>query len=145
LALRLVPLNRFSAAATANTIADRLFNPELDVLSPDLRQDGALRAILDLRDNLRRSSAPEFSNLVSTPPSLIGDTRWDAFVAAIVEDESARKGTVPPRWTNDPRRFIKPFWYLSDIPALHSWELHTAPAAFVRHGVLAAEEELASV
>ncbi len=52
---------------------------------------------------------------------------------------------MSPRWTNDRRRFAKPFWYLSENPALHQWELATAPAAFVRHGVLAAADELESV
>lgn len=143
--IRLAPLNRFSAVATSSTIKDRLFSSDFQALTPRLRQDGALRAILDLRDNLRRTNTTEFFKLVQTPPGLIGDSRWDAFGAAIVEDESARKGVAPPRWTNDPRRFIKPFWYLSDIPELHEWEFSTAPAAFVRHGVLAAEEELESV
>ena len=63
----------------------------------------------------------------------------------LVEDECARKDVLPPRWTEDRRRFVKPFWYLSENPALHQWELETAPAAFVRHGVLAAADELESV
>jgi transcriptional regulator with XRE-family HTH domain len=143
--ISLVPLLPFSAVATSKKIAERLFDHLFEEWTPELRQDGALRAILDLRDALRQSNAVRFNSLVKAPPNLTGDSRWDAFVAAVVEDESARKGVAPPRWTNDPTRFVKPFWYLSDIPELHPWEFRTAPAAFVRHGVLAAEEELESV
>ena len=83
--------------------------------------------------------------MVAQPPSLIGDRRWDAIVAAVVEDEAAFRDIAPPRWTSDPRRFTKPFWYLSENSRLHAWERSSAPAAFVRHGVLAAREELESV
>jgi transcriptional regulator with XRE-family HTH domain len=143
--VRAVPLKRFSAVATSRQIKDRLFGSKYQELTPSLRKDGALRSVLDMRDALRRSSEDELRQLIDVPPTLVGDSRWDAFVAAVVEDESARKSVISPRWTNDPRRFVKPFWYLSDIPELHAWELANAPASFVRHGVLAAEEELESV
>jgi hypothetical protein len=38
-----------------------------------------------------------------------------------------------------------PYRFLTLAAELHDWELVTAPASFVRHGVLAAEGELASV
>jgi DNA-binding XRE family transcriptional regulator len=145
LEVRVVPLHPFSAVAAARTIADRLYGPNPKGLTPALRQDGALRAILDMRDSLREANAAVFLELVTAPPSLTGDAKWDAFVAAVVEDESARRDVAPPRWTNETKRFVRPFWHLSDIPELHSWEFSTTPAAFLRHGVLAAEEELESV
>jgi hypothetical protein len=100
---------------------------------------------LSFRDALRSRTPGDFTTLVTDPPQLIGDARWDAFVAAVVEEECARRDDPPPRWINDHRRFVKPFWFLSDNPALHQWEFETAPAAFVRHGILAAIEELTSV
>jgi transcriptional regulator with XRE-family HTH domain len=145
LEIGLVPLDRDSAVATARRIAERL-SPGPDGAPPDsVRVDGALRAVLNLRDALRGVDEEEIGRLVRTPPVLTGFTPWDAFLAAVVEDESARKDVAPPRWTNDRRRFAKPFWYLSKNPALHQWELDTAPAAFVRHGILAAAAELESV
>jgi transcriptional regulator with XRE-family HTH domain len=145
LKVELQPLPRHSAVATANRVRGRLFGAEGDGWPPTLREDGALRAVIDFKDALLSASSEEFTRLVEAPPSLTGDTRWDAFIAAVVEDQSANLETSPPQWTNEQSRFVRPFWYLSDNKALHSWELATAPGAFVRHGVLAAREELESV
>ncbi len=145
LQVRAVPLPRFSAVATANQIAKRLAVSSDQVASPGSRKDAALRSLLDLRDALRRCSKEEFFQLTEQPPSLVGDTRWDALIAAVVEDETMRRDVSPPRWTNDLSRFTKPFWYVAEIPELHDWELAGSPASFIRHGVLASESELESV
>ena len=143
--VRLVELEPQSAVAAANKVKDRLSGSAGAGLPIDIREDGALRAVLDLKDGLRRSDREQFAARVQFPPSLIGDTRWDAFIAAVVEDEAAIKNFPPPRWTNDPGRFNKPFWYLSENRELHTWELTTSPGAFVRHGLFAAKDELESV
>jgi transcriptional regulator with XRE-family HTH domain len=145
IAMRLAHLPRHGAVATANTIKDRLYGDAGDGMSLDVREDGALRAVIDLKDALRRSSHEEFDALTGQAPGLVGDTRWDAFLAAIVEDEAARKMISPPRWTNDPNRFNRPFWYLSKNPRFHTWEIANSPGALIRHGVFAAEDELESV
>ncbi|HVC71880.1 MAG TPA: helix-turn-helix transcriptional regulator [Acidimicrobiales bacterium] len=145
LELRLSALDRYSTVAVARRIAQQLDPDDGDDRSEGIRVDGALRAVLDFRDALRRSEPSQFDRLVVPAPALTGFTHWDAFLAGIVEDECARRNVSPPRWTNDQRRFAKPFWYLSDNVALHEWELETAPAALVRHGVLAAAAELESV
>jgi transcriptional regulator with XRE-family HTH domain len=142
--LELQALHPRSALATANRVRDRLSSPVGDGWSPALRQDGALRAVIDCKNALGSAVAADFAVLVELPPGLTGDTRWDAFIAAVVEDESATRDVPPPFWTNERSRFVKPLWYLSDNRALHSWELASAPGAFVRHGVLAAREELES-
>lgn len=144
-ALRLVPLPQQSAVAIAKTIKDRLYGEASEGRSLDTREDGALRAVIDLKDALRRSSHERFDALTRQAPDLVGDSRWDAFLAAIVEDEAARKATSPPRWTNDKSRFSRPFWYLSKNPRFHTWEIANSPGAFVRHGVFVAEDELESV
>jgi transcriptional regulator with XRE-family HTH domain len=145
LEINLVTLDRYSAAATSRRIAQRL-HPGPDGVAPDpARVDGALRAVLNFRDALRHCEPDEIERLIGAPATVTGNTGWDAFLAAVVEDECARKNVSPPRWTNDRRRFAKPFWYLSENQALHEWELETAPAAFIRHGVLAAAAELESV
>ena len=146
LQVRIVSIPRFSAVATANQIAQRLFASSDLVPSPGSRKDSALRSLLDLRDALRRSNEEEFLQLTEQqPPSLVGDTRWDALIAAVVEDESTRRNVSPPRWTNDQSRFTKPFWYVAEIPEPHDWELAGSPASFIRHGVLASERELQSI
>jgi transcriptional regulator with XRE-family HTH domain len=137
-----VPLKQFGSVATARAIK-RILGEQL---SSDFEQDAALRVVLDLRDALLRSpSVDETLALVRLPPEFTGDARWDAFLAAVVEDECARRNIDPPRWINDPRRFVKPFWHLSDVSEFREWEFRTAPASFLRHGVLATDAELASV
>lgn len=143
--VRSIPLDRFSAVATANRIAGHLAGSADQSHGADSGKDAALRSLLDLRDSLRRCEGKEFLKLVELPPNLVGDTRWDALIAAVVEDESTRKGVRPPRWTNDRSRFVKPFWYLADIPELHDWALASSPASFLRHGVIASETDLESV
>jgi len=133
-----------SAVATANRVRDRLSGPAGEGWSTELRQDGALRAVIDFKSALGAALAEDFAGLVETPPGLTDETRWDALIAAVVEDESATREVRPPYWTNEERRFVRPHWYLSDNRALHEWELATAPEAFVRHGVIAASDELVS-
>jgi len=140
----LEPIHPRSAVATANRVRDLVGGPAGDGLSIELQQDGALRAVIDFKDALGSASVEDYADLVETPPALTGDTRWDACIAAVVEDESATRDVPPPSWTNERSRFVKPLWYLSDNRALHAWELATAPGAFVRHGVIAAREELES-
>jgi hypothetical protein len=141
----LQPLPPRSAVATANRIRDLLVEADGAAWSQALREDAALRAAIDFRDALQSAGAVDFTHLVSTPPGLTGDTRWDAFIAAVVEDEAATRAVSTPRWTDEKVRFTRPLWYLSDNRRLHAWELATAPGAFVRHGILAAKQELQSV
>jgi len=141
----LQPLPARSAVATANRIRDLLVRAEGEHWSQAQREDAALRAVIDFKDALATARANEFTDLVSTPPGLTGDTRWDAFIAAVVEDEAATRAVSTPRWTDEKARFTRPLWYLSDNKGLHGWELATAPGAFVRHGILAAKHELRSV
>jgi hypothetical protein len=139
--LDLVPLARFGAVNTVRGIQQVLLEDQ----EPNRSEDSILRLILSFRDAIRRVDDGTLGGLIDEPPSLTGSPRWDAFLAAVVEDECGRRSAATPRWVNNPARFLKPFWYLSKNPALHDWEFATAPAAFIRHGVLVAAEELASV
>jgi transcriptional regulator with XRE-family HTH domain len=141
----LQPLPTRSAVATANRIRNVLVGVEGEGLSHSLREDASLRAAIDFKNALASASAHDFAHLVNTPPGLTGDTRWDAFIAAVVEDEASTRSVTTPRWTGETARFTRPLWYLSDNKGLHAWELATAPGAFVRHGILAAKDELRSV
>jgi transcriptional regulator with XRE-family HTH domain len=142
--IRVVTPDRHSALNTSWEVSRRL-RRDTERYADTLRQeDAALRAVIDLKDALRRSDPERVRSLVFDEPDPTGDNRWDAFIAAVVEDECARKTIPCPKWTQEPERFVKPFWHLSEGDYLRQWELGTAPASYVRHGVLAAEEELAS-
>lgn len=142
--VELTPLRRYSAVSAGArgrlVLAEGLSNSEAS--SAD---DQLLRIMLSFRDALLLSETSELQRLIGDPPDRIGDERWDAFLAAVVEDVCASRDVTPPRWVNAPEKFLKPFWFLSENRRLHDWEFETAPAAFVRHGILAAAEELESV
>lgn len=141
LQITLVPLAPLSAVNIARNLREVLHG---DGETRRL-EDSALRLSLSFRDAIRSTDDGSLGELIVDPPVLVGDPRWDAFLAATVEEECARRNVRTPRWVNDPARFVKPFWHLSEIPSLRQWEFVTAPAAFVRHGVLVAAEGLASV
>ncbi len=136
-----LPAERSSGVETARKIRQ----VAREGLDARVLEDAILRLALSFRDTIRSQTDERFRALVFDPPSLTEDRRWDAFLAASVEEECAQRDIAPPRWVNDSHRFVKPFWFFSENPALHQWEFETAPAAFIRHGILAAAEELASV
>ncbi|MGH9918938.1 MAG: helix-turn-helix transcriptional regulator [Nitrososphaerales archaeon] len=144
--IRLFTEDRFATTAVVRQAA-RALGGELPggvADSQAAREDAALRSILDLRDALLREDPERALSLVAERPGTCGDRRFDALVAAVVEDACARHRVSPPYWTQEPDRFVRPFWYLSEVEGLHWWEFATAPGAFVRHGVLAAQDELES-
>jgi excisionase family DNA binding protein len=134
---------RYSAAATARRISNAL-QSQPPQGSP-YYDDAPLRAVIDLRDALRKASCEGFRVLVNERPLLSGATRWDAFVAGVVQDEADRKRLRPPSWVNDRSRFVCPDWYLTPFPEFHADERADSPAAYLHHGIVAGESGLASV
>jgi transcriptional regulator with XRE-family HTH domain len=137
----LAPLPRFGAINIAHDMKQALQRDE----GQDRIDDSVLRLALTFRDFIRGADEASLLELIDDPPNGTGDARWDAFLAATVEDECARRRIPPPRWVNNRSSFLKPFWHLSENPRLHEWEFETSPAAFLRHGVVVAADELASI
>ena len=119
--MELQPLPPRGAVATANRIRDLLDRAEREGWSPALREDAVLRAAIDFKNALGSASVDELTDLVGTCPGPTGETRWDAFIAAVVEDETATRALSTPRWTDEKVRFTRPAWYLSENKALHGW------------------------
>ncbi len=134
---------RYSAAVIASRIAGEI--ERLPPTESPYHEDAPLRAIIDLRDALRRAGPEGFKVLTAIRPALVGDARWDSFVAAVVEDEAERKALPIPAWVDDPRRLVEPEWYVAPYPQLFEAEKQGSPAAYLRHGVIASEESLTSV
>ena len=141
LKIEIRPLARYGVVNTAIQIRRALKR----ALADERTNDSALRLSISFYDFIRSSGADEFYELVNNPPILVGDSRWDSFLAAIVENECSLRDVSPPKWINDDSRFLKPFWHLSSNALLHDWEFATVPAAFLRHGVVVAADEFASV
>ena len=54
--------------------------------------------------------------LISTEPTLVGDLRFDALLAAAAEQIAARYGLPGPLWTVTTDRFLNRAWCISDLP-----------------------------
>jgi DNA-binding transcriptional MerR regulator len=135
---------RHSAVATTKRIAESSISSPSN-LSGRYLEDGKLRAVIDFRDALRKADQEGFRILVSERPSPLGDCRWDAFVAAVIEDEAERKAVPAPQWVHEDPRFAQPEWSVAPYPQFLESERAASPPAFLRHGVIAGEESLASV
>jgi transcriptional regulator with XRE-family HTH domain len=72
--------------------------------------------------------------LVKTPPGT-GDPRWDAFFGALAEHLSYHHDLPIPGWTARDDRFLRRWWFLSDLPSVRAAALAESPAAFRRRGV----------
>lgn len=68
-------------------------------------------------------------------PRLTG-TKWDAFLAAVVEHIAQLHGLEPPAWIDEPGRFLAPPWVHPKGKLARAEALVYSPGAFIRNGVL---------
>lgn len=145
-------LERLLGACGSQLIAVPTTTPSLAAAGAALRQSvreghaGLLfRQLIQVNDDLVGEPPATRLALCLTPPPLTGDHGVDAFLAAVVEYR-LRKDRLPvPEWTSQPERYCDPPWDVAGIPSLAAEVRRTTPAPFKRHGVLIAEEDLASV
>jgi transcriptional regulator with XRE-family HTH domain len=104
----------------------------------------AYRTIIGLHDDLVSSDPAIRVALCVGPPPLVGDRRFDALVAAVVEHDLGAAKLPIPQWVSDPSRDAGG-WFVEDLPALHEVIRAATPPAFVRHGVWIDGAELESV
>jgi len=95
----------------------------------------AWRWLIELVDDFRGSAPSSREALVSETPSPIGDSRYDAAMAALVEYLCAEAGLAVPPWTSEPFRFVEPWSFPSGLPGLYASMLRDGPISFKRHGV----------
>lgn len=113
------------------------------IIQGDLQRDdeqGALRLFFGFADDFRGSSHTGRIALIRVDPPLTSDARFDAALAGVAEFFAAEAGIPPPRWVNDPSRFVEPWWFVASRPAFHAYTLAHTPAVFARHGVFMARE-----
>ena len=75
------------------------------------------------------------------PPALTG-TRWDALLAAVTEHIARLHDHAVPAWVDEPERFLRIPWVISDNPTVAADSVLYCPAAFIRHGALPDPTEL---
>jgi transcriptional regulator with XRE-family HTH domain len=99
--IQLRPMPRYSAVHVAQRIS-RIFGREASTQDLDQMEDEAFRIVLSFRDAIAKVDLTEFQSLVGDPPKLVGELRWDAFLAAVVEDECSSRHVSPPKWVDSP-------------------------------------------
>ena len=117
-------------SATARTVGERLAAGDAD---------GALRALIQLHDDLSRPGA---TSDLRREPETCGAQTWDATLAAVVERVARRRGLPIPGWTAAPSRFLdRPWFPLSEIlgrpvpVGLACLALATSPSEFAARGI----------
>jgi hypothetical protein len=73
-------------------------------------------------------------------PSLIGDERWDALLAALAEHLAAKHDLAPPAWAD--LRVLRRPWFPAELRVQRADALVRAPAAFRKHGVYLSAADL---
>lgn len=75
-------------------------------------------------------------------PSPTGDTRHDAYLAALAEHLALREGLPVPRWAAAPERFLDAFWFPSPTPGFRAIAIARSPMAFRRRGIFITPDAL---
>jgi transcriptional regulator with XRE-family HTH domain len=129
-----VPSTRTSAADSAAAIRRALATGQ---------HERAFREALQLSDDLKASEPAVRAALCAAAPELTGDPRYDALIAALVELHLPRDSR--PSWVREGTRALQDRWFVDDTPGLAELNVAETPAALLRHGVVLAASELASV
>lgn len=114
-------------------------------LVADHQLDEAFRELIQVADDLAAEDGAVRVALAVTPPQGIGDHRFDAFLAAVVEHRLSEQDLVLPEWTTEPHRVSEEPWFVSDLPEYIARARRESPPAFARRGVFLIPDELASV
>ncbi len=112
---------------------------ELRRLLPREGARAGWRRLLDFVDDFRGSPRAGQVWLIEHAPASCGDPRFDAAIAGLVELLCDEAGIDWPRWTDDPKRFAEPWWFVSGLRGFEAAALRDSPVEFKRHGVFVNE------
>lgn len=130
------PTRRDDSAAVAAEIKDRLRAND---------KDRALRALLQLNDNLVAEHGLVRGILGLAEPEPVGDPAWDAAIAALVAWRLRDEGLPVPEWVNGRSRFLSAPRLLAVDPADPVPPASEVPTEFAERGVLVWRDTFASV
>lgn len=108
-------------------------------------QENAFRIFLNLNDRLSEAKAEICVALCITPAPFVGDQKFDALIAALVEYHLRKRKLPIAEWVKDPKRSLKSKW-LVDSHDLSPERVETrTPKTFLKRNILLSESELLSV
>jgi len=130
------PTRRDDAATAAADLRDRLRPND---------KDRALRALLQLNDNLSAEHGLVRGVLGLAEPESTRDPVWDAAIAGLVAWRLREEGLPVPEWVNGPSRFLRAPRTLDVDPADPIPPASEVPAEFAERGVLVWRDTFESV
>ena len=131
--LAVLPTRAHTVADIADAIYEALRTGE---------RERAFRLLVQLGDELAAETGPVRVAIAVTPPAPVGDLRYDAYIAALVEHSLTADRLPVPDWVREPGRVLEQPWRIDRTAGA---ELEAAtPAAFRRHGVFVDAGDLVS-
>jgi hypothetical protein len=121
----------------AREIASRLTQADDEVALAEAR-----RLAFSFVEVFDRAAPGDRWRLVDARPEPVGDRRFDALLAALVEHLCAKVSLPSPAWTEEPARFLDTWWFMSGLGSLHADALVHSPISFARRGVFITGEAL---
>jgi hypothetical protein len=111
------------------------------------RDSTAFRWCIQLSDDLKAVGPERLTQLVAEAPELTGETRYDALIAAIVENACIDAQVPVPDWVSEPKRIMEDGidWYPEKYWYLREEARATALPVFRAHGVMILPDEFESV
>lgn len=107
--------------------------------------DRALRALLQLNDNLLAERGLVRGVLALAEPDSVRNRPWDAAIAALVAWRLREEGLPEPDWVNRPGRFLRDPRTLDVDPADPIPSVSEVPEEFAKRGVLVWRDTFDSV
>jgi transcriptional regulator with XRE-family HTH domain len=132
--IALLPTRRRTVSAAADAIYASLLRGD---------EERAYRELIQINDDLTLEDSVIRVALSAAPPALVGDPRFDAFIAALVEHHLGTSGLPIPAWTSEPARTLDRPWIVD--PFADQSIASETPNAFKRHNVFVDSAELLSV
>lgn len=112
----------------------------LSVLLVGADESRRWRLVAEFLEEYRWEPPDARPSMLAEEPPVVGDERWDVFLAALAEHLAARDGRGAPSWVEP--RSLRRLWFPFKTRAARVDALVYAPAAFRRRGVYVAAQEL---
>jgi transcriptional regulator with XRE-family HTH domain len=102
-------------------------------------------AVFQLADDLAQASLHLRVALTVAPPQLTGDSRYDAWIAGLVELRLGEVGVPAPDWAFEDSRTFDDEWLVSGFEPLRASTRIDTPEPLRRRGVIIGSRDLTSV
>lgn len=104
-----------------------------------------VRKAAELAQRFHNSDAETRHRMIAAEPPLLGDPRWDAFLAALTEWIAVKEQFPTPSWVWKKHRYLDRAWWITSMKSMHVWEFAGSPVSFQIRGVYIHRESLTNI